>query len=95
MCKFGYISHYPASAGYDRENKDFFGLESGVKENGGVFCHANTWAVIAQAMLKRGDDAFNAYKASIPCDRNEVSDITLIEPLANSRVINDIVNSGM
>lgn len=80
MCKFGYISHYPASCGYDRENKDFFGLESGIKENGGVFCHANTWAVIAQAMLKRNDDAFNAYKASLPCVRNDISDITLIEP---------------
>ena len=80
MCELGYISHYPASAGYDRPNKKFFPLHSGIKENGGVFCHASTWAVIAQAMLKRNNDAFNAYKATLPCRRNEISQTTLIEP---------------
>ena len=80
LCKFGYISHYPASAGFNREKKDFFGLHSGIKENGGVFCHASTWSVIAQAILKRNDDAFRIYKATLPCERNDVSDVTLIEP---------------
>ena len=80
LCKFGYISHYPASAGFNREKKDFFGLHSGIKENGGVFCHASTWSVIAQAILKRSDDAFKIYKATLPCERNDVSDVTLIEP---------------
>ena len=80
MCELGYISHYPASAGYDRANKKFFPLHSGIKENGGVFCHASTWAVIAQAMLKRNNDAFRAYKATLPCRRNDISQTTLIEP---------------
>ena len=80
LCKFGYISHYPASEGYDLENKHFFGIHSGIKENGGVFCHASTWAIIAQAMLGRGNDAFTAYKATLPCMRNDISDVTLIEP---------------
>ena len=80
MCELGYISHYPASAGYDRAKKKFFPLHSGIKENGGVFCHASTWAVIAQAMLGRGEDAFNAYKATLPCRRNDISKTTLIEP---------------
>lgn len=80
MCELGYISHYPASAGYDRANKKFFPLHSGIKENGGVFCHASTWAVIAQAMLKRNNDAFNAYKITLPCRRNDIAETTLIEP---------------
>ena len=80
LCKFGYISHFPASSGFDREKKDFFGLHSGIKENGGVFCHASTWSVIAQAILKRNEDAFRIYKATLPCERNDVSDVTLIEP---------------
>lgn len=80
MCDLGYISHYPASAGYDRANKKFFPLHSGIKENGGVFCHASTWAVIAQAMIRRNDDAFKAYKATLPCRRNDISQNTLIEP---------------
>ena len=31
-------------------------------------------------MLKRNNDAFNAYKATLPCRRNEISQTTLIEP---------------
>lgn len=82
LCKLGYISHYPASPGYNPDKKDFFGIHSGIKENGGVFCHASTWAVIAQTILKRNNDAFNAYKATLPCMRNDIADITLIEPYA-------------
>ena len=55
-------------------------MHSGIKENGGMFCHANTWAVIAQTMLGRADDAFQVYKATLPCMRNDISDTTLIEP---------------
>lgn len=80
LCDFGYISHYPASPGYDFDKNCFFGMHSGIKENGGVFCHANTWAVIAQTMLGRADDAFKVYKATLPCMRNDISDTTLIEP---------------
>ena len=82
LCDFGYISHYPASPGYDFDKNCFFGMHIGIKENGGVFCHANTWAVIAQTMLGRADDAFKVYKATLPCLRNDISDTTLIEPYA-------------
>ncbi len=27
----------------------------GAKENGGIFCHANTWAIVAAAKLGQGD----------------------------------------
>ncbi|MDD5673484.1 MAG: hypothetical protein PHC61_04935, partial [Chitinivibrionales bacterium] len=38
----------------------------GTGENGSVFCHANTWAVIAECMLGRGDRAFKYYRQLIP-----------------------------
>lgn len=78
--KYGIISHAPASAGYSPKNKEFFGFDAGIKENGGVFFHANTWAVIAETLLGRNDEAFEIYHASIPSVRNEVSDVTYIEP---------------
>ena len=52
----------------------------GIKENGGVFCHANTWAVIAETLLGRNNEAYEIYHASLPCRRNDRADQSLIEP---------------
>lgn len=38
----------------------------GIKENGAIFCHANTWAVIAEAMLNRADHAYDYYYKLLP-----------------------------
>ncbi len=38
----------------------------GTGENGSVFCHANTWAVIAECMLGNGDRAYEYYHQLIP-----------------------------
>lgn len=38
----------------------------GLKENGAVFCHAHSWAVIAEAMLGRGDRAYQYYERILP-----------------------------
>ena len=38
----------------------------GTGENGSVFCHANTWAVIAECLLGRGDLAWKYYHQLIP-----------------------------
>jgi cellobiose phosphorylase len=51
----------------------------GVKENGGIFCHANTWAIIAAAMLGRGDRAYQYYRQILPLARRDV-DTLLTEP---------------
>jgi cellobiose phosphorylase len=38
----------------------------GTGENASVFCHANTWAIIAECMLGRGDRAWKYYQQLIP-----------------------------
>jgi cellobiose phosphorylase len=38
----------------------------GIKENAGIFCHANTWAIIAETILKRADRAMQYYKQILP-----------------------------
>ena len=38
----------------------------GTGENGSVFCHANTWAIIAECMIGRGDIAYKYYQQLIP-----------------------------
>jgi cellobiose phosphorylase len=43
-----------------------------VKENGGIFCHANTWAIIAAAKLGWGDRAYQYYRQILPLARKDV-----------------------
>ncbi len=38
----------------------------GCGENGSVFCHANTWAIIAECMLKRPEKAYKYYHQLLP-----------------------------
>jgi cellobiose phosphorylase len=42
------------------------GLPAGYSENGGVFCQANCWAIMAEALLGRGDRAWKYYKQIMP-----------------------------
>jgi cellobiose phosphorylase len=51
----------------------------GAKENGGIFCHANTWAIIAAAALGWGDRAHDYYRRILPLLRAD-SDRFLVEP---------------
>ena len=55
----------------DPDNPDHKGngLPAGYSENGGIFCQANCWAIIAEALLGRGDTAWKYYKQILP---NEV-----------------------
>ena len=41
-------------------------LPAGYSENVGIFCQANCWAIIAEALLGRGDNAWHYYKQLIP-----------------------------
>lgn len=41
-------------------------LPKGYSENGGVFCQANCWAIMAEALLGRGDNAWKYYKQILP-----------------------------
>lgn len=51
----------------------------GAKENGGIFCHANTWAVVAAAKLGWGDRAYQYYRQFLPLARID-ADRYLVEP---------------
>ena len=59
----------------------------GLKENGGIFCHANPWAMIAEAILGRGAQAFDYYRKIAPAFRNEIADIHQTEPYVYSQYI--------
>ena len=76
----GVVSHAPASSGIDIPNKSYFGHKAGVRENGGIFFHASTWAIIAEAILGRNEEAYSLYRRELPTMRNDKVEKCLIEP---------------
>jgi len=52
----------------------------GMRENGGVYTHAATWAVIAAAMLGRGGSAHRIYNKLNPVVRGKKPDLYCAEP---------------
>jgi len=52
----------------------------GTKENATVFSHPNTWVIIAEALLGRGDKAYDAWKRTSFLTRGREPDIYKVEP---------------
>jgi len=55
-------------------------MNPGTKENGGIFVHTQAWAVIAEAMLGHGDQAYAYLRAYLPAAYNDRAEIREIEP---------------
>lgn len=52
----------------------------GLRENGGVYSHASTWAVLAKAKLGRLDEALGIYRAMLPAKDEERAERYAAEP---------------
>ncbi|WP_297083914.1 GH36-type glycosyl hydrolase domain-containing protein [uncultured Demequina sp.] len=52
----------------------------GHKENGGIFCHANSWTIVAESVLGRGDRAYEYYRGYLPAKYNDAAEIHQVEP---------------
>jgi cellobiose phosphorylase len=76
---FGAALLWPPYDGGDDRVRGTATYPPGAKENGGIFCHANTWLIIAAAMLGRGDEAYGHYRRILPLARTD-SDVHRAEP---------------
>jgi cellobiose phosphorylase len=77
--KFGLAILWPS---YTKGNDRIRGTPTyppGAKENGGIFCHANTWAIVAAAKLGMADRAMQYYLQITPFTRRDV-DVMKVEP---------------
>lgn len=52
----------------------------GNKENGGIFSHTQSWAVLAEIAAGNGDRAYDYYRAFLPAAQNDRADVREIEP---------------
>ncbi|MBP7176511.1 MAG: hypothetical protein KBA53_09930 [Thermoclostridium sp.] len=76
----GSVLNYPAYEKHDAEIGAITSFPKGLKENSAIFCHANTWAIVAEGMLGRGDRAFEYYLSFLPAAKNENADLYTMEP---------------
>ncbi len=64
--KYGLALLAPSYTGIPEPTDPPLGSSPGTNENGSIFCHANTWAIIAECLLGRADRAFKYYRQLIP-----------------------------
>ncbi len=76
---YGVALLWPPYDGSDDRVRGTSTYVPGAKENGGIFCHANTWTIVAAAMLGWGDDAYRYYRQILPLARTD-SDLYKVEP---------------
>ena len=57
------------------------------KENGGIFCQAQGWAILAEALMGHGERAFRYFKESCPSAYNDRAEIREVEPYVHSQFI--------
>lgn len=63
----GLLLNAPGYPGWpSKESEKVNGLPAGYSENGGVFCQANCWAIMAEALLGRGNIAWKLYQDLLP-----------------------------
>lgn len=83
----GIVLHSPAYSRYDRNLGEISSYPPGYKENGGIFCHANPWIMIAETMNGRGEMAFDYYQRINPSVREAISEVHKCEPYVYAQMI--------
>ena len=77
--KFGLALLWPAYEKGDERVRGTTTYPPGAKENGGIFCHANTWAIVAAAKLGQAERAMQYYLQITPFSRKDI-DCMKVEP---------------
>jgi len=84
---YGTMLMYPAYRDHAFNGALAACFNKGVKENAGIFCHSQGWAILAEALLGRGDRAYEYLCEMAPAYMNEDADRRVIEPYAHGQTI--------
>ncbi|TFH06888.1 MAG: glycosyl transferase [Candidatus Thorarchaeota archaeon] len=85
--KYGLILLSPAYSRYYDKIGDLTQYAPGLKENASIWSHANAWAIIAECMLGRGDQAYEYFKQLAPPTKNGMASIHQAEPYVYAQTI--------
>ena len=53
------------------------------KENGGIFSHTQSWAVLAEVLRGNGDQAYAYYRAFMPSAQTDLAEVRGVEPFVH------------
>lgn len=85
--KYGLVLNNPAFTKYYIEYGEISTYPAGYKENAGIFCHNNAWIICAEAVVGRGDKAFEYYSKIAPAYLEDISDLHRTEPYVYAQMI--------
>jgi len=85
-CDYGIVLNFPAYTSYHLEYGEISSYPPGYKENGGIFCHNNPWIMIGEAIVGRGDRAFDYYRRLAPAWQENL-DLRKVEPYAYAQMV--------
>ena len=85
--KYGVELLAPCYTEYHLELGEISSYPPGFKENGSVFCHNNPWIVCGEAVLDRGNEAFDIYRRICPAYLEEESEVHETEPYVYSQTV--------
>ncbi|MFN3134617.1 MAG: GH36-type glycosyl hydrolase domain-containing protein, partial [Candidatus Kryptonium sp.] len=83
-CEIGPLLLYPAYKKPDPYIGYLTRYAPGMRENGGVYTHAATWCIIAEALLKRNHQAYRLLSKINPANPNKDIDRYCAEPYVTS-----------
>ena len=63
-------------------------FNKGMKENASIFNHTQSWVIIAETILGRGDQAYDYYRRFLPAAYNTKAELRQIEPYVYSQFTN-------
>jgi cellobiose phosphorylase len=78
--KAGTLLLHPAYSVVDEKIGYLTRYGPGMRENGGVYTHAATWSIIAEAMLKRSESAYRMFQKINPINRGKNPEEYVAEP---------------
>lgn len=85
--KYGIMLNNPPFKRYHVEIGEITSYPPGYKENAGIFCHNNPWIACAEAVIGRGDRAFEVYRKIAPAYLEDISEIHKTEPYVYSQMV--------
>ncbi|MDR0326610.1 MAG: N,N'-diacetylchitobiose phosphorylase [Oscillospiraceae bacterium] len=84
---YGTMVMYPAYQYHAFNGALMLCFNKGVKENAGIFSHTQGWAILAEALLGRGDKAFEYWRKASPATYNEDAERRVLEPYIHGQTI--------
>jgi cellobiose phosphorylase len=85
--EYGIMLLAPAYSRYHPEIGALTSYVPGLKENASVWSHANAWAILAECILGRGDQAYAYYRKLAPPTKNKIGEIHKAEPYVYAQTI--------